>query len=352
MSPPSRLHADRRVIDDDPEEFYELSMREAWGDGMPLLPPTEARVRKLLAATPLAPDHVVGSLPPVHNAATVELIAINAAMCGVAPEAFPFLLAALDAACAPEHSLYGLTTTTGSVLPMIIVNGPSRDRLGFDYREGCMGGAAGRGSATVGRALSLCLRNIGGQKVGVNSKSVFGQPARAAGLCFAEWEERSPWATVAEQMGHQRGVDVVTVHGGMGTHPMADINTSDARELLRLLAKSMAFPAGNKFLSPTAGNGQVVLAINPLWAERMGKVFATVESAKEYAFSEAWLPVELWADENRQILEAKNRIDAHGRVWLNERPDQFVFVVCGGLGNLHAICLPSWADSEIVSRSV
>ena len=260
------LAAERLTIGDDPHELYELSLERGWGDGLPVLPPTEARVRELLDATPYHAEDVIGVLPPENREATIELAAINAAMAGCAPAGFPYVVAALEAMTAPEHNLYGLATTTGSVTSMLIVNGPSRDRAGIDYRDGCMGGAAGRGSSTIGRTTSLCMRNIGGQAVGVSSKSVFGQPARAAGLCFAEWEERSPWSTVAEQLGHAREDDVVTAHGGMGTMAIADINVDDAHELLRLIAKSVSFPLGNKFLSPTAGNGQMVIAVNPIWA--------------------------------------------------------------------------------------
>ena len=86
---------------------------------------------------------------------------------------------------------------------MLIVNGPIRDALHIDYRAGCLGGAAGRGSMTIGRAVSLCLRNIGGQRAGETSRTVFGQPARF-GLCFGEWEERSPWPSLAERRGFCR----------------------------------------------------------------------------------------------------------------------------------------------------
>ena len=58
-------------IDDDPEAFFELSLAEGWGDGAPLLPPTDERVEALLAATALAPSHVIGKLPPRHGVATV-----------------------------------------------------------------------------------------------------------------------------------------------------------------------------------------------------------------------------------------------------------------------------------------
>ena len=87
-------------------------------------------------------------------------------------------------------------------------------------------------------------------------------------MCFGEWEEQSPWPSLAEQWGYSRDDDVVTVHGGKGTHAIADINNDDPRDLLYLVAKSVAFPLSNKFLTPTAGNGQTVIAVNPEWAQR------------------------------------------------------------------------------------
>jgi hypothetical protein len=94
---------------------------------------------------------------------------------------------------------------------------------------------------TIGRAVALCLRNIGGQRAGETTKSVFGQPARF-GFCIGEWEERSPWPSLAERRGFAAADDVVTVHGGKGTFPMADIHNDDARDLLYLIAKSIAYP--------------------------------------------------------------------------------------------------------------
>jgi hypothetical protein len=357
VSPPSAagieaLTARTVAVRDDARAYNDLARREGWSDGLPVLPPTEAIVRELIDATPYRPSDVIGTLAPKNRDATIELAAISAAMAGVEPAGFPYLVAALEAICEDAFSLYGVSTTTGSVIPMIIVNGPGRDAAGIDYRDGCMGGAGGSGSATIGRALSLCLRNIGGQKAGDTSRSVFGQPARAAGLCFGEWEEISPWPSLAEQLGYAKGKDVVTVHGGMGTHAMADINCDDARELLVLLAKSISFPLGNKFLAPTAGKGETVIAVNPEWAKRFGAVFSDIADCKAFLHEHAWQPIDAWPRSGQEILERKGRVDGRGRVWLNERPDQIVLVVCGGLGNLHAIGLPSWADSEMVSREV
>jgi hypothetical protein len=342
------LESELVTVDADPEALYELSMEQGWGDGAPLLPPTDERVEARLAASPYAPADVIGVLPPLHGVATVELAAINATMAGVEPAAFPLVLAALEAIVVPEFNAFALTTTTSSVFPMFIVNGPSRDELRIDYRAGCLGGAAGRGSMTIGRAVSLCLRNVGGQRAGETSRTVFGQPARF-GLCFGEWEERSPWPSLAERQGFNAAQEVVTAHGGKGTFPMADINNDDARDLTYTIAKTIAFPLNNWYLEPTGETGQLVLLLNPMWAERIGKTFPAVEDFQEYLWEWAFQPIDLWRPANAQILRDKGRVDDQGRVYLTARPEQLVPVVCGGLGNLHGVALTSFCESEMQS---
>ncbi len=335
----------------DPVALYELSMEQGWGDGVPLLPPTDERIEQLLAATPLTPDTVLGDVPPRFGTATVELVAVNAAMAGVQPAAFPLVIAGLSAVLVPEWNAFGLTTTTSSVFPMLIVNGPSRDTLHIDYRAGCLGGAAGRGSMTIGRALSLCLRNVGGQRAGETSRTVFGQPARF-GLCFGEWEERSPWPSLAERRGFCARQEVVTAHGGKGTLPLADVNNDDAGDLAYTIAKSLAFPMNNWYLELTGDSGQLVLLVNPIWAGRLGAAFRDIESFQECLWENAWQPIELFQPNNQQVLHDKGRVDAQGRVRLAGRPDQFVPVVCGGLGGLHAVALTSFVQSEMQSVAV
>ncbi|MDX2166702.1 MAG: hypothetical protein SF182_06550 [Deltaproteobacteria bacterium] len=335
----------------DPEALYALSLAEGWGDGAPLLPPTDARVQALLAATPHAADHAIGRLPPRHGVATVELAAINAAMAGCVPEAFPLVVAALEAIVQPEFNAVAITTTTSSVFPVVLVNGPRRDGLQIDYQAGCFGGAAGRGSMTVGRALSLCLRNIGGQRVGVTSRSVFGQAARF-GQCLGEWEERSPWPSLAVRRGFAAGDEVVSVHASKGNFPVADTNNDDPRDLAYMLAKSIAYPMSNYYLEITGDCGQIVLAINPMWAERLASVFPRVEDFQQYLREHAWQPIDLWRPANQAVLEKKRRVDAQGRVLLVNRPEQLVPIVCGGLGGLHAMILPSWCQSEMQSVAV
>lgn len=341
------LTSDRLEAPVDPRAFHEFSLELGFGDGMPLLPPTEDAVRALLDATPLPPDHVLGVLAPASVDATVEKVAVNAAMAGVAAPAFGYVVAAVESILQVPFNWSALAATTSSVTPMLIVNGPTRAEHEFDMETGCMGGAAGRGSMTVGRAVQLCLRNIGGQKVGVTSKSVFGQPARVTGLCVGEWEEESPWPSLAQRLGHAPTDEVVTVHGGKGTFPFADINNDDARDLLYLVAKTLAFPLANMYLGQNAGHGETVVAFNPVWAQRFGAVFPDVADLQAFVQEHAWQPIDLWPEENQRILREKERVDARGRVHLAERPDQWVPIVCGGRGSLHGVAFTSWGESSL-----
>jgi len=309
------LTSEQVEVSADGAALYELSLEDRWGDGVPIIAATDDRILAMLAATPYPADHVIGALPPQYGVATVELAAINAVVAGCEPKAFPHVLAAIEAILTPEWNAFGLTTTTSSVFPM------------------------------------LCLRNIGGQRAGETSRCVFGQPARL-GMCFGEWEERSPWPSLARRRGFRTDQDVVTAHGGKGTFPMADINNDDPRDLLFLIAKSLAFPLSNMFLGGTGENGEVVLAINPIWADRFAVAFPAVESLQEYLWENAWQPIELWPAGNQDILRAKHRVDDDGRVSLVRRPDQIVPIVCGGLGSLHAIALPSFGESQMQSAAV
>ena len=149
-------------------------------------------------------------------------------------------------------------------------------------------------------------------------------------MCFGEWEERSPWPSLARaREASTPTADVVTVHGGKGTFPLADIHNDDPHDLLYLLAKSIAYPLANMFLG-NADNGEVVLAVNPMWAERFAVAFPDVTELQAYLHAHAWQPLDLWPRANRDILEAKGRVGARrrrrtpDRVYLTARPDQIV----------------------------
>jgi hypothetical protein len=89
-----------------------------------------------------------------------------------------------------------------------------------------------------------------------------------------------------------------------------------------------------------------------MWAERFGNAFPNVDDFQEFLRENAWQPIDLWPEPNAKSLRAKKRVDAKGRVHLVERADQIVPIVCGGLGSLHAVALPSFGESQMQSKAV
>jgi len=341
------LASERIEVDDDPVAFTKLGTDAGWGDGLPLIPPTEGRVREYVAASGRFPDECLAELPPRGGRATVEKLAINAVMAGAPAESMPLLCASIEAMSDPIHNLFALNTTTCCVVPGMFVNGPSRDALGIPYDVGCFGGAAGPGPA-IGRATRLAMRNIGGQVVGVSSKSVFGQPGRVVGIVVGEWEERSPWAPLAER----RGVagDAVTVHGATGTIDIADIVADDGATLLEVIGKSLAFVGTNAFIGDHHG-AEIMTCIAPPWADLIATVYPSIEDVQERLHAHAALPVDFWPEPHREKAEAAGRVDDRGIVHLVESPEHMLVMVNGGLGNLHALALHSFGPTRAATRA-
>jgi hypothetical protein len=92
--------------------------------------------------------------------------------------------------------------------------------------------------------------------------------------------------------------------------------------------------------------------MNPMWAERFGKAFPDVDDVQAYLWEHAWQPIDLWPEGNQEILRGKDRVDDEGRVRLVASPKQIVPFVCGGLGSLHAVALPSFGESQLQSERV
>ena len=344
------LVSERVEVDDDPVEFLKLATDAGWGDGLPLIPPTEERVRAFVAASGRFPEEVIAEIPPRNGAATVEKLAINAVMAGAPAESMPLLIAAVEAMADPQFNLFALNTTTCCVVPAMIVNGPVRESLKLPMGPGCFGGEAGNG-ASIGRASRLIMRNIGGQKVGLNSKSVFGQPGRVVGMCVGEWEERSPWEPLAQRRGIGAGTSAVTVHGATGTIDIADIVADNGVDLLEIIGKSLAFVGTNAFIGAHHG-AETMVAIAPPWAELIAKSYPDIADVQAQLYEHARLPVSWWPATHRARAEENGRVDANGDIHLVASPEHMLVLVNGGLGNLHALALHSFGPTQAVTRKL
>jgi hypothetical protein len=328
--------------------FTRYALAQGWGDGLPLIPPTEERVQDYIVEGRRFPDEVIALLPPLRAEATAEKIAINAVMAGAPPASMPLIYAAIAAMAEPQFDLAGLNATTGSVVPAVIVNGQARHDLDIPFSAGLLGGADGN-APSIGRAIRLVMRNIAGQHVGTTSQSVYGNPARVAGMVFGEWEERSPWAPLAARRGVQG--NAVTVYGAMGSANICDVVADSGDGLLEMIGKSLAYPGANGFLPSTAFSETLVL-INPVWAEMIARGTPRIEDVQLRLWQEAALPIDWFRPEYRGPLGKLGHTDAQDRVHLCPSPADIIVAVAGGQGGLHAHMLHSWGTCLTVTRAI
>lgn len=210
----------RRVVFGAAEDEHEALFERGWTDGLPVVPPTPERVLRMLAGTPRDPAEVIGEIPPNLSPCTVEKVAVNAVLAGCKPEYLPVVLAAVEAACRDEFGLHGLLATTMSHGPVVIVNGPVARRIGMNSGTNVLG-QGNRANATLGRALQLVVRNVGGGRPGEVDRATFGNPGKMT-FCFAEDEAGSPWESLAVERGFPPGTSTVTLFGGEGPRIVVD----------------------------------------------------------------------------------------------------------------------------------
>jgi hypothetical protein len=215
----SRLRS-RRVelaaLEDEAEAMFD----RGWTDGLPVVPPTEARVLRMLEGTSRAADEIVAVVPPDLVECTVEKIAINAVMAGCRPEYLPVVLAAVEGYCTDEFNGHGLLATTYFSGPVVIVNGPIATRIGMNS-GGNLFGQGNRANATIGRTLQLVVRNIGGGRPGGVDRATLGNPGKYT-FCFAEDEAGSPWEPLSVERGFGVGASTVTLFAGEAPRGVVD----------------------------------------------------------------------------------------------------------------------------------
>ena len=256
----------RRIELGEGEDVFEFMFERGLTDGLPVVPPTPERVAWMLTGTRRDPREVIATVPPNLAPLTIEKVAINAVMAGCRPEYLPVVIAGLEAVCTDTFNIHGVMATTWGATPVMIVNGPIRKRLGMNM--GIMAlGYGSRPNATIGRAVKLVLRNVGGSRPGDIERSALGAIGKFT-TCFAEWEERSPWEPLHVERGFNKDESVVTVFGlEAGSRQIADQTSRGARALVGSLGLGMEACWHPK----QHGAGEVLLVISPEHADTISR---------------------------------------------------------------------------------
>jgi hypothetical protein len=335
----------RRVEIAASEDEFEAMYERGWTDGLPVVPPTERRVLAMLEGTSRGPAEIVATVPPDLVPCSVEKVAINAVLAGCKPEYLPVVLAAVAASCTDEFNAHGLLATTMPAAPVLIVNGPIRRRIGMNSGRNVFG-QGNRANGTIGRALQLVIRNVGGGRPGEVDRATHGNPGKV-GFCFAEDEEGSPFEPLSVSLGMAAGVDTVTLFPGEGPRCIVDQISRDPESLARSFAVNLR----------TLHHPKLVLAFDCILAigPEHGRVFRTAGWTREKLLDRLH---ELLTIPGAELVRGADGIAEGIPEGLRDailpkfRRGGLLVVHCGGEAGLFSAMIGGWAGGTVGSQPV
>ena len=329
------------------EAVNRLFYGRGWTDGLPIIPPTEERGRKMIDRWGFDPKEIIGLVDPRRGEASVEKIAVNAVMAGCLPEDLPVVIAATRAMVQKDFHLYGLQTTTHLCTVLVLVNGPLAGELDINCGYNALG-QGNRANAAIGRAVRLILTNIGGASPGVLDRATLGSPAKYT-FCFAENEAESPWEPFHVERGFPQNVSTVTVFGAEGPHNVNDHGSNSAEEVLLTVSGVLATPGTNNLYL----GGESLIVLGPEHAQITASSGFSKRDVQQFLYEKARVPVRLISKGNLERFqklwpERFRGLGSGDTVPIPVKPEDILVVVAGGQGK-HSAVIPSFGTTKAVT---
>ena len=321
-------------------------------DPLPVIPPTVERVAKMLATTAFAPEEIIGMIPPNYGAATVEKIAANAVMAGCAPEMMRVLIPLIRAACDERFNLHGAQATTHFAAPLIIINGPIRNELGFASGSNVFSNVA-RANSTLGRAFQLILTNIGGAKPGEIDMSTLGNPGKFS-YCIAENEEENPWEPFHVTAGFAAEESTVSLFTAEPLRGVSEHYARTGRTILQALSHTLA----TSWSYRTCSMVEALVVLCPEHVKTLFRDGFTKESIRDFLYENTGIPIRFYADNDNG--EGTHQASFYTKVVINgeecyrkfARPDALKIIVAGGTAGKFSAVINSWVTGPRGSQMV
>lgn len=331
------------------EARIERLMTGMLADGLPLVPPSEAAVARMLAAAGRTAPAVLGEMAPLLQELRTEDAAICAVAAGCEPACFPVVLAALEAVLDPAFNLLAIQATTELASPLILVNGPIAQRLGLQSGSGCLGPGF-RANATIGRTLRLACMHIGGALPGETDMATFGHGGKFS-ACFAEAEAEMPWEPLHVARGLPAGQSAVTVIGADPPVNVNDFGSTSPAGLVQMIGETMAYPGSNN----AQGGGEVLVVLSPAHAGVFARAGMSKRDVQAALYQRARVPLARFSDEVMLRVRHKRAPqygdDLPDPLPVVDAPDSILIAVAGGPG-AHTIFFPTYGETRAVTRLV
>jgi peroxiredoxin len=340
-----------RITVGDEENQVEFCFRH-FGDALPVVPPTSERVAAMLQACALAPESVVGRVPPCYAEATVEKIAANAVMAGCKPEMMRVLVPLVRAVCDERFNAHGVQATTHFAAPLIMINGPVRQELGFWSRQNVFSNVA-RANSTLGRALQLILLNLGGARPDGIDMSALGNSGKFS-FCIAENEEESPWEPLHVERGLGREQSALSLFAAEPPRGVSEHSAHTGETVLRAVCHALATVWSYRM----CGRNEAIVVLCPEHVKTLRRDNFTKQQVRQFLFENTGIPLRYYAaqdhGEGTQLVSTYREIVIQGEPCYQKfrAPESIQIFVAGGTAGKFSAVLGSWATGPAGSQMV
>jgi hypothetical protein len=234
----------------------------------------------------------------------------------------------------------------GGAAPVVIVSGLIAGWIGIHSGTAVLG-SDHRANATIGRALRLTMRNLGGATADTMEKSTHGWPGKYT-MSFAEHTERNPWEPLHVELGFAPDVSIVIVVAARGIITMVEASQESGLGDLETLVSSMR-GAGISGYSYQARGASPVVVLGPEHAAEIAAAGFGRKEIKEYIFRHARMPPGQLRDRGhwgaRSWPEDWEHQSEDFLVPLVTDPETLILVVAGGDGR-HSSWFPAWSATQ------
>ncbi len=333
--------ADEKItLDDSQADNQEFFFEQGWTDGLPIVPPTHEKVSASLQTIDRDPQDVIGAVPPRHRPVTVEKVAINAVLAGCKPGYFPAVLAATEGMIEEDAKLYGAQTATNMSTPLLILNGPVIDQLGANAGRNVFG-SGNRPNATIGRAVRLVCRNVGGEIPDETDVATHGQPGKYT-FCFAENEAESPWAPFHTDYGFKAEDSTVSVIGGASSpHNVFTYGCEHGEEVLEHFIGAVTALGNNNIIFASGP----LLVFSPEHAYMLDRDGFGKEDIRQYIFEKGRIPLSRFVQKTINGLHHRRSnwfetVNDPDHIGVADKANDIMITVAGGAG-IHSLFIPT-----------
>jgi hypothetical protein len=325
-----------------PVEASEFYFARGWTDGLPVVPPTEERIRAMLDFVGREAGEEIAFIPNRQVRITAEKVAVNAVMAGCKPSYMPVVVAAIEAISDPLWGYHGAATSTGGSAVFMLVNGPVARTLDINSGDNLFG-PGWRANATIGRALRLVMRNVINTLPGKLDRSTLGHPGKYT-YCIAENEAESPWPPVHVERGFRPEQNAITVFAALAPHQIYNQLSNTGEGVLTTMADNMRISSSvtrqPQYVVIIAGEHMRIISDDG-WSKPDIKrfLFEHTESSVAHLKRTGRMSGEILPQDERTMRP------------LVQTPEDIIVTAAGGRAGAFSAFIPGWG-SKGTSQSV